>query len=112
MTRFANISSGSPSGEAFREARSWKDIGHLLLVVEVLAPATARYDRGIKRRHYQAAGVPEYWVVDPDAQLIERWRPEDERPEIIRERMTWHPDGASMALDFALEHLFAAAPAE
>ena len=100
-----------PAAE-FKGARSWKDLGHLLLAVEVLSPRKARYDRGIKRRHYQTAGVAEYWVVDPDARLIERWRPGDARPEIIRERMAWHPTGASVALAFALEELFSAAPSD
>lgn len=93
-----------------RAARRWSDFRHLLLVVEVLSPGTARYDRGIKRRHYQAAAVPEYWIVDPDARLIERWRPEDDRPEIIREGMDWLPPGATVPLRFELAELFAAAP--
>jgi Uma2 family endonuclease len=36
-----------------------------VLVVEVLSPSTARYDVGTKRLAYEAAGVPWYWVVDP-----------------------------------------------
>lgn len=35
------------------------------LVVEVLSPATARYDKIIKLSLYQRAGVPEYWIADP-----------------------------------------------
>lgn len=98
-----------PIGEE-RAARQWSDFKHLLLAVEILSPSTARYDRVVKLRHYQSAGVPEYWIVDPDARLIERWRPEDERPEIIRERMIWRPAGAGAALEFVLSDLFAAAP--
>ena len=41
------------------------------LVVEVLSPSTARYDRKIKRQLYFANGVKEYWLVDPDQQLVE-----------------------------------------
>jgi Uma2 family endonuclease len=37
-----------------------------LLVVEVLSPSTRRADLGTKRLAYQDAGVPGYWVVDPD----------------------------------------------
>ena len=33
----------------------------------------------------------EYWIVDLDARLIERWRPDDERPEILTGRLVWHP---------------------
>ncbi len=37
-----------------------------LLVVEVLSPSTARIDRGTKRLAFEGAGVPSYWLVDPD----------------------------------------------
>lgn len=40
------------------------------LVVEVLSPATARYDKIIKLNLYQQAGVPEYWVVDPVSRSV------------------------------------------
>jgi len=35
------------------------------LVVEVLSPSTAARDKKQKRRLYQAAGVPQYLVIDP-----------------------------------------------
>ena len=41
------------------------------LVVEVLSPSTARFDRGRKYEIYEAAGVREYWLVDPDAEFVE-----------------------------------------
>ena len=41
------------------------------LVVEILSPATAQYDRGYKRTLYGRHGVREYWLVDPDAETIE-----------------------------------------
>ena len=36
------------------------------LVVEVASPSTRMVDRGTKRLAFQAAGVPVYWIVDPD----------------------------------------------
>jgi Uma2 family endonuclease len=36
------------------------------LVVEVLSPATAARDRGAKFSAYEARGVAEYWLVDPN----------------------------------------------
>jgi Uma2 family endonuclease len=36
------------------------------LVVEVLSPATAKRDRGAKFSAYEAHGVQEYWLIDPD----------------------------------------------
>jgi Uma2 family endonuclease len=49
------------------------------LVVEVLSPSTAARDRGVKARHYEQFGVREYWLVDPDAQFIEMFTPQDGR---------------------------------
>src|SRR5215510_7910468 len=66
-----------------RRPRRWSDISHLLLAVEVLSPSTARADRTVKRRLFQRVGVPEYWIVDVEARLVERWRPGDSRPEIL-----------------------------
>jgi Uma2 family endonuclease len=40
------------------------------LVVEVLSPSTRSRDRRIKLRAYQDAGVPEYWMADPDARAV------------------------------------------
>jgi Uma2 family endonuclease len=76
---------------ADREPASSRDISRLVLAVEVLSPSTARADRHVKRRLYQDEGVAEYWVVDPDARLIERWRPADTRPELCDESITWGP---------------------
>jgi len=41
------------------------------LVVEILSPGTAEYDRGYKRALYGRHGVREYWLVDPDAETVE-----------------------------------------
>jgi Uma2 family endonuclease len=83
-----------------RRPRGWQQIRHLLLAVEVLSPSTAANDRGVKRRLYQRH-ADEYWIVDLDARLIERWRPGDARPEILDQALAWRPAGADepMALD-------------
>ena len=72
----------------------------------MLAPSTARADRILKRRRLQRAGVPEYWIVDLDARLVERWRAADKRPEMLSERLAWHPEGAPAALTLDLAELF------
>jgi len=77
----------------------WLDVGIPLLAIEILSPATASRDRGAKRRIYQRAGVAEYWIVDVDARVIERWRPEDERPEIVDETLDWGLGGTASRLD-------------
>jgi len=90
-----------------KHLRDWNDIAALLLVIEVLSPSSARYDRQPKRRRYQRARVPEYWIVDLDARLVERWRPDDERPEILEDRLTWQPVPGAGALEVDLSALFA-----
>ena len=88
--------------------RDWREIAGLVLAIEVLSPSSARTDRGVKRAIYQRARVDEYWIVDLDARLIERWRPQDRSPEIVHETLRWHPDGASEPMTLDLPALFAA----
>lgn len=88
--------------------RNWSDIESLILAVEVLSPGTACVDRTRKRALYQREGVAEYWIVDVDARLVERWRPEDTRPEILTERLEWQPDPAEPPLVLELAAFFAA----
>lgn len=89
--------------------RSWKDITGLLLAAEVLSTSTRRVDRTVKRRRYQRAGVAEYWIVDGDARLVERWRAADERPEILSDELVWQPDAAHESLRIDLPAFFASA---
>ncbi len=35
------------------------------LVVEIASPSSGEYDAETKRRNYEAAGVSEYWLIDP-----------------------------------------------
>lgn len=44
------------------------------LIVEILSPTTRAIDRGEKFPEYEAAGVPEYWMVDPDREYAEFWQ--------------------------------------
>ena len=41
------------------------------LVVEVLSPANTRSERAAKLQDYESLGVPEVWVVSPEAQTVE-----------------------------------------
>ncbi len=41
------------------------------IVVEILSPSTARYDRGEKSERYATFGVRELWLVSPEAEIIE-----------------------------------------
>jgi Uma2 family endonuclease len=98
--------------EQVRRFRRWQDVTGVALVVEVVSPGSARNDRGRKRVHYQRSGIPEYWIVDTDSRLVERWRPADERPEILAERLVWHPEGAREALALELADLWVTAEPE
>ena len=89
-----------PMAEWRRILRDGFPARELLVAVEVLSPSSGRYDRVTKRPGYQRH-VSEYWIVDLEARLIERWHPSDERPEVLTERLTWKPDGA--ALPFSLD---------
>mgnify|MGYP001569354985 FL=1 len=75
--------------ERGRPLREWSEVGVPVLAIEFLSSSTAARDRGAKRCIYQRAGVAEYWIVDLDARLVERWRPDDVRPEILDERLVW-----------------------
>lgn len=85
----------------------WEDAPLPLLVIEALSPSSARYDRGLKRRFYQRAGVPEYWIIDIDAQVVGRWRAEDMRPEMLDDRLTWAPRDGLEPLVIEVQALFA-----
>ena len=89
-----------------RKPADWAVVGALLLVIEVLSPSTARCDRELKRRRYQRERVPEYWIVDVACRLVERWRPDDTRPEIVTGTLPWRPAGAADACIVDLETVF------
>lgn len=44
------------------------------LVVEVISPESAGRDKGEKFYEYEEAGIPEYWLIDPDREWAEFYR--------------------------------------
>jgi Uma2 family endonuclease len=44
------------------------------LVVEILSPGTRKTDEQVKRRLFDRGGVREYWLVDPELELIKVFR--------------------------------------
>ena len=86
---------------------TWNDITRLLLTVEVISPSTARWDRIDKRHAYQDKEIPEYWTVDLDARLFDRWRPADSRPEVLVQTLEWRPVAAVSPLVIDLQKYFA-----
>ncbi|MGH7581437.1 MAG: Uma2 family endonuclease [Gemmatimonadales bacterium] len=93
-----------PVGQA--RTLEWSAIRDLLLVAEVLSPSNPRHDRFTKRRRYQEARVPLYWIIDGDARQVEVWTPGDAFPRIERDRLVWQPEGAGTPFTLPLEELF------
>jgi Uma2 family endonuclease len=72
-----------------------------LLAVEVLSPSTRRIDLGRKRDRYRRAGVPSYWVVDPDVPSLVAWELRDgEYVEVANARGA---ERASLTAPYAVE---------
>jgi Uma2 family endonuclease len=80
---------------------AWSDIKRLTLAVEVLSPSSARTDRVEKRDFYMDSAVDEYWIVDLEARVIERWTPGDTSPVIVRDTLVWDLGDARCTIDVA-----------
>ncbi len=48
-----------------------RTVGPPDLIVEIVSPGTASYDRREKRDTYAAVGIREYWIVDPGSHTVE-----------------------------------------
>lgn len=79
----------------------------LLVAAEVLSPSSSRGDRVAKRPLY-GRYVSEYWIVDLDARLFERWRLHAQQPEIIVDMLEWQPTGTPERFRLDLSKYFAA----
>lgn len=77
------------------------------LVIEIVSHSSRRTDRIQKRRLYQVAGVPEYWIVDIEHRRVERWRPQDSEPTLFTDTMEWQPAPTILPLSLDLTRLFA-----
>jgi Uma2 family endonuclease len=84
----------------------WSAIRDLLLVAEVLSPSTPRHDCFTKRRRYQEARVPLYWIVDGEARQVEVWTPDDAFPRIECDALARQPVGAGAQFRLQLRDLF------
>jgi Uma2 family endonuclease len=85
---------------------TWSRVRTLLLVAEVLSPSSLKGDRFLKRVRYREAGVPLYWILDADDRSVEVWTPRDDFPAFERDRLRWHPGGASDPFELSLKDLF------
>jgi Uma2 family endonuclease len=92
--------------------RSWTSIKNLRLAIEVVSPSSRRRDQWDKRRLYQANRVETYWVVDPEAELVEEWHPRDSRPAVLAETLAWRVTEAAPVFEVAIPALFRDLPAD
>ncbi len=53
------------------------------IVVEVLSPGSVRRDRIDKKAIYEKAGVPEYWIVDPNYKNVEIYHLKEGRYDLF-----------------------------
>lgn len=78
MTRFTR-NDYEPDICYFEEAKSqhFKDEQTIFptpdFIVESLSASTADRDRGVKFKDYEAHGVKEYWIIDPDLGIVEQY---------------------------------------
>lgn len=76
------------------ESPAWSDVLSLLLAVEIVSPSSAHIDRVKKRDFYMSVDVDEYWVMDLDIPMVERWTKDRVTPLVDRDELVWHPAGA------------------
>jgi Uma2 family endonuclease len=84
----------------------WSDFHSLVLAVEIISPSSIRTDRVTKRDYYLDVGVPDYFIVDVDARIIEWWTQGRDTPLVLRDELVWHPAGAQEPLTVTLPELF------
>lgn len=88
------------------EPESWAQLTTLLLVIEATSPSTVRADRTKKLKIYRDERIPEYWILDVDGHVVERWRPDEERPEILATTLVWQPEPSIEPLTIQVPDLF------
>lgn len=64
------------------------------LVIEVLPPGIAKYDKGKKKTVYERCGVKEYWLVDPVTKAVTRY--------VLRENLFAEVDSVKAIIDSPL----------
>lgn len=88
--------------------------GAPMLIVEILSPSSARFDRVTKLNKYAQCGVAHYWILDPKARTLEVLKLEDGTYRLLSALEPGHhfvhPDFFDLKLDVA--ELFAQVPAE
>jgi Uma2 family endonuclease len=95
-----------PMREYQRLRREEGPARELLVAAEVASRSSSHFDHVTKRGAYQRH-VSEYWIVDLDSRVVERWQPNDDRPSILADELVWHPAGAAEPFRLDLPRYFA-----
>ena len=82
------------------------ELSDLLLAVEVSSPSNPRLDFHTKRELYLNEGVAEYWVINPEARNVSRWRGRNDPGELLSETVTWQPEAAGEPFVLSLPQFF------
>ena len=79
------------------------------LVIEVLSPGSRQIDRVKKPARYRDFGVPDYWVVDAAARVVEVYALARgiTTPETFADVLTFQPNADKPALRIEVAKLFA-----
>lgn len=73
------------------------------LIVEVASPSTSHLDAFDKKQLYEAHGVREYWIVDPDTETVEVYKSSDEGYTLHQRRVGTGAVASALLDDFAVE---------
>ena len=89
---------------ARREVLATKNVqGAPDLVVEIGSPSTRRRDEKLKHQLYERFNVSEYWVVDPDIDVVRVFRLQDGKYLRAQELALHHGDVLTTPLLSGLE---------
>lgn len=68
------------------KAKDFKEVQTLFpvpdFIVEILSKSTAKNDRGVKFDDYETHKVAEYWIIDPDNEVVEQYLLQEKRYEL------------------------------
>lgn len=85
------------------------ELHDLLLAVEVVSPSNPLLDYQVKRDLYLREGVGEYWVINPEARNVSRWRGRDDPGDVLSKEITWHAEGMPAPFVLTLNEFFGSA---
>ena len=84
---------------------AWEKAPLPLLIVEVFSPTTRRRDQVQKNDFYIDAGIPGYWMVDPEQRVVTVVR-QGEARATVSDALVWHPVQAGAPLTIPLAEIF------